>query len=167
MRSSSPRKGELPRVRANRPNSRFFIARPQISLPLSPSNLPRLRYPSFAQRLGAWLIDSLFVLALFWFVLKFIADGLWHDGLAAASLWFYFPYMESSCYQATLGKYLMGTIVSDELGQRLSFLRAVGRHFSRCFILIFTCGLGLLLAAFNRKRMALHDLTSGTVVIKF
>ncbi|MGB7331800.1 MAG: RDD family protein, partial [Terriglobales bacterium] len=45
--------------------------------------------------------------------------------------WLYEAFMESSSYQATLGKMIFGLKVTDLNGNRISFERATGRHFAK------------------------------------
>jgi len=129
---------------------------------------PRLKYQpaTFAQRCGAWLIDAPFLLLFVYFCVKAVETSNYGCMIGALSSWLYFPYMESSAYQASLGKILMGIRVCDANHSRLSFLRALGRHSSRCVAIVLTCGLGLLSAAFTSEHYTLYDLASGTYVLK-
>ena len=84
--------------------------------------------------------------------------------VSALIFWLYYALMESSAKQATLGKMAMGIKVVDEKGQRISFARATGRTFSKIIsytILYF----GFFMAAFTKKRQALHDLIATTYVV--
>jgi uncharacterized RDD family membrane protein YckC len=45
--------------------------------------------------------------------------------------WLYEAFMESSSYQATLGKMIFGLKVTDLNGNRICFSRATGRHFAK------------------------------------
>lgn len=84
--------------------------------------------------------------------------------VSALFFWLYYAFMESSAKQATLGKMAMGIKVVDENGQRISFARATGRTFSKIIsytILYF----GFFMAAFTKKRQALHDLIATTYVV--
>jgi len=45
--------------------------------------------------------------------------------------WLYHALMESSEWQATVGKRAVGLVVTDMTGQRVSFARATGRHFGK------------------------------------
>jgi len=76
----------------------------------------------------------------------------------------YYPAMESSASQATLGKQLIGIIVTDERGARISFSRALGRYFAK-FLSAVTLLIGYLMAAFTSRKQALHDIAAGTVVV--
>lgn len=77
----------------------------------------------------------------------------------------YYALMESSKYQATLGKMALGIKVTDMNGERISFgkalLRAVGRILSQIIMFI-----GYIIAAFTEKKQALHDMIAGTLVLK-
>ena len=78
--------------------------------------------------------------------------------------WLYFALMESSAKQATFGKIIVGIIVTDENGERISFNRATGRYFGKFLSSLFL-GIGYLLAAFTQKRQALHDILSSCLVV--
>ncbi|MBV6645719.1 MAG: RDD family protein [Cyclobacteriaceae bacterium] len=73
--------------------------------------------------------------------------------------------MESSKYQATLGKMALGLKVTDINGNRLDFikslLRQIGKIISGMLLLI-----GYIIAAFTEKKQALHDYIASTVVVK-
>ena len=78
--------------------------------------------------------------------------------------WLYFGWMESSQYQATLGKLLMGLKVTNIQGERLSFWRATGRHFGK-YLSFLLLGIGFLMVAFTRRKQGLHDLMTSCLVI--
>ena len=79
--------------------------------------------------------------------------------------WFYFAIFESSPRQATPGKMLVGIFVTDQLGQRISFLRALGRVLSKILSKLF-CYIGYLIALFTERNQALHDMLAGTLVLE-
>ena len=85
--------------------------------------------------------------------------------LLAAGHWLYCTLMESSRYQATLGKIVVGAIVTDLNGNRISFARANGRFFGK-WISGAIFDIGFLMAAFTEKQQALHDIIAGTLVIQ-
>src|SRR5688572_31357000 len=63
-----------------------------------------------------------------------LATGFWGLVLLAMAFfgqWLYFALFESSVWQATPGKRVVGLIVSDEAGRRLSFGRASGRFLGK------------------------------------
>jgi uncharacterized RDD family membrane protein YckC len=76
----------------------------------------------------------------------------------------YFVLMEWAPWGGTFGKLAIGIRVVDEHGERLSFLRTVGRNFAK--LLMFpTMGTEFLFSFFTRSRQALHDIFSGTHII--
>lgn len=79
--------------------------------------------------------------------------------------WLYYASFESSQRQATPGKMLLGLVVTDLEGRRISFGRATGRHFAE-YLSALTCLVGYIMAAFTEKKQALHDMIASTLVIK-
>jgi uncharacterized RDD family membrane protein YckC len=79
--------------------------------------------------------------------------------------WLYFAIMESSSWQATLGKKSLGLYVSDMTGHRLTFRRATWRTFAKC-ISSLTAGFGFVLCAFTKKKQALHDVVANCMVLR-
>jgi uncharacterized RDD family membrane protein YckC len=79
--------------------------------------------------------------------------------------WLYFALMESSSWQATLGKRAVGVKVISEEGSRISFITAtiryIGKIVSGAILLI-----GYIMAAFTAKKQALHDMIASTYVVK-
>ncbi len=77
----------------------------------------------------------------------------------------YFSLMESSKYQATLGKMALGLKVIDMSGEKLDFvkalLRQVGKIISGLILMI-----GYIMAGFTEKKQALHDMLAGALVVK-
>jgi uncharacterized RDD family membrane protein YckC len=84
--------------------------------------------------------------------------------LIFAGSWLYHTWMESSRYQATLGKMALGIIVTDLYGNRISFARANGRFFGK-WISGMVMNVGYLMAAFTEKKQALHDILAGCLVV--
>lgn len=87
-------------------------------------------------------------------------------GLAAMAMeWLYFALMESSSYQATLGKMACGLIVTDMEGRQITFGRATGRYFSKIISKIILY-IGFMMAGWTERKQALHDMIASTLVIK-
>ena len=80
--------------------------------------------------------------------------------------WLYHALMESSEWQATVGKRLVGLVVTDMAGQRVSFWRASGRHFGKIITNMLPLFIGYFLAAFTERRQALHDMIAGCVILR-
>jgi uncharacterized RDD family membrane protein YckC len=76
----------------------------------------------------------------------------------------YYTMMESSEYQATLGKQALGVKVTDLEGHRISFGRATGRYFAK-LLNVITLGVGYIMIAFTEKKQGLHDIVAGTLVV--
>ncbi len=76
----------------------------------------------------------------------------------------YFAGMESSKYQATLGKMAIGVIVTDENGDRITFGRGVGRLLSKILsgLILY---IGFIMAGFDSRKQALHDKIASTLVV--
>jgi uncharacterized RDD family membrane protein YckC len=77
--------------------------------------------------------------------------------------WLYEAFMESSSYQATLGKMILGMKVTDLSGNRISFGRATGRHFAKWISGMILC-IGYIMVGFTERKQGLHDLLAGTLV---
>jgi uncharacterized RDD family membrane protein YckC len=77
--------------------------------------------------------------------------------------WLYEAFMESSSYQATLGKMIFGMKVTDLNGNRISFERATGRHFAK-WLSAMILGIGYIMVGLTDRKQGLHDLLAGTVV---
>lgn len=73
--------------------------------------------------------------------------------------------MESSAWQATLGKKILGLKVTDLAGNRISFARASGRFFGK-ILSGMILGIGFLMAGFTERKQALHDILAGCLVLR-
>jgi uncharacterized RDD family membrane protein YckC len=80
--------------------------------------------------------------------------------------WLYHALMESSEWQATVGKRLLGLVVTDMAGQRVSFGRATGRHFAKIITNMVPAFIGYIMAGFTEKKQALHDMLAGCLVLR-
>lgn len=77
----------------------------------------------------------------------------------------YFVALHASARQATYGKALVGLKVADNDGDRISFVRSLGRELSK-IISAIPLMVGFLLAAFTARKQALHDMVASTVVVR-
>ena len=144
------------------------------------------RYGGFWRRVLAFIVDGLILGAV---MLPFgIGFGLAHlaaimnseevngdtiMSMIAASLlawfvrviasWLYGAGFESSRFQATPGKMMVGVRVTDLSGKRITFARATGRQFGKWLSGLTLC-IGYLLVAFSDRKQGLHDLIAGTLV---
>lgn len=142
-----------------------------------------IAYAGFWLRFGAALLDGILLLIVGWvlgFIFQVIGAGMERGGVSppAAGLfiagsnltqmvigWLYAALMESSTYQATLGKLAVGIRVTDARGQRITFARATGRHFAK-YVSMLTFFIGYLMAAFTAHKQALHDMIASCLVIR-
>jgi uncharacterized RDD family membrane protein YckC len=79
--------------------------------------------------------------------------------------WLYYAMLESSEWQATLGKKILHLQVTDMFGKRMSFARASGRYFGKLLNQLLPLPIGFIIAGFTEKKQALHDFIAGTVVV--
>ncbi len=77
----------------------------------------------------------------------------------------YFTLMESSKYQATLGKMALGLKVTDTNGNKLDLVKALIRQLSKIISGMILL-IGYIMAGFTEKKQALHDMIAGTLVVK-
>jgi uncharacterized RDD family membrane protein YckC len=84
--------------------------------------------------------------------------------VSSAIAWAYFSLLESSAAQATVGKLAMGLKVVDLDGAPISFRRASARYWLKMLSTLTL--LGWAMAAIPPGRRALHDLLSGTAVVR-
>ncbi len=156
--------------------------------------LPPRRYAGFWLRLVAYIIDGVVISVplLLIFGVLLVATGLsstmsgMHPGegpgnvlavlgaalifaaigIAAIGGWLYSALMESSPWQATLGKLALRLEVTDLAGRRISFGRASGRYFGKFVTGLIPLGIGYILAGFTEKKQAIHDMIAGCLVLR-
>ncbi len=148
---------------------------------LAPTETPTI-YAGFWLRFAAALIDALAmfipfcIVAFFAIVLtKLVSTGRAYDPatviltilppVAIVATWLYFALMESSSWQATIGKKVLGLYVADIEGRRLTLSRATGRTFAK-FLSSMTAGVGYILCGFTNKKQALHDIIANCLVLR-
>ena len=130
----------------------------------------RAAYAGFCRRFAAYAIDYMLV-AVISIVLRIagtligtIGDGEFTLALLA-SYFFYCTLLESSPWQATVGKRALGLSVTNRRGQRIGLARAMARFIAK-LLSVLTLFLGFLLVVVTKRRQALHDLIAGTLVIR-
>jgi uncharacterized RDD family membrane protein YckC len=77
----------------------------------------------------------------------------------------YWSLMESSKYQATVGKLALGLIVTDMEGKNLDLTKALIRNVCKIISWMILL-IGYIMAAFTEKKQGLHDIIAGTLVVK-
>jgi len=136
-----------------------------------------LRLASFMARAAARIIDWFILMVANWLFMALYAVGM--NALNAANLYLLFTlilwFLQIGCaaayeivflgrYAATPGKMLCRIKVVRSDGSRLSWGRATGRHFAN-MLTGMTLFIGYLLAAFDARRRALHDMICDTRVV--
>ena len=115
-------------------------------------------YVGFFRRFFAYIIDFMIVLL--------ITGFLNFDSIFTYFIFytFYNTLLHASPLQGTIGKLLVGAIVTDVYGEKLnlgrSFLRALSIYISA-----FILGIGFIMVALNHENKALHDHMAGSMVI--
>lgn len=135
-------------------------------------------YAGFWKRFAAFIIDRIILLVgggivggVFGFVYGLSNPDpdlqlvqLYASIIGSVINFFYFTLFESSPFQATPGKLALGIIVTDLDGNRISYLRAVGRYFAKILSLL-TFFIGYIMAGLTERKQALHDLIAGCLVV--
>ena len=143
---------------------------------------PTVDYAGFWRRFVAFIIDMIF-LTIIGKLLGFITGSpavspagftgfsdISHIFFSIGSLtnvvigWLYYALMESSIKQGTLGKMALGLVVTDMNGNRVSFLRATGRHFAKILSMLIMM-IGYIMIGFTARKQALHDMIAGCLVL--
>ena len=129
-------------------------------------------YATFWSRASAFAVDYVIIVFACGFLRGLMGITVALGGsnqsffwLTVLALWVYKAAMESSARQATLGKLALDIKVTSLSGERIGFWRAVGRNFSQVLSAIILY-IGYLMAAFTKRRQALHDMIAGTLVTR-
>lgn len=134
-------------------------------------------YAGFWRRLGGSLLDALvifFPVAIIRVAMGLSAVSFEDDydttGLIAMAIevvlsWLYAVTQLGSPTSATLGMRVVGIRLLTVHGDHPSFARVNGRYLAQALSVI-TLGIGYLMMLFGRRRQTLHDLVSGTVVVR-
>jgi uncharacterized RDD family membrane protein YckC len=86
-------------------------------------------------------------------------------GFQILAAWLYQAFCESSSWQGTIGKKVLGLRVTDMNGGQISFGRATGRYFAS-ILSGMICFIGFIMVAFTEKKQGLHDMLASTLVLK-
>lgn len=139
-----------------------------------------MNYATFCKRAAAYIVDSVICTAAS-YMIGIIATVFFRAlgaGEGAQMLWgplfsltvsvaiflTYYVWAESSSWQGTVGKRLFNLRVTDLNGQRLTFLRSLGRNAGKMLSGLLL-GIGFLVCLWTEKRQCLHDLLADCVVV--
>jgi uncharacterized RDD family membrane protein YckC len=93
------------------------------------------------------------------------ASTIGAGGLSLLVNWLYSAMLESSSWQATVGKKALGLVVTDESGGRIGFGRATGRYFGKILSSLILL-IGFFMIGWTQRKQGLHDKLAGTLVYK-
>ncbi|MFB2974490.1 protein kinase [Aerosakkonema sp. BLCC-F183] len=148
-----------------------------ITKPLSQPPIPPppnfIKYAGFSTRLVADIIDKtiLIVGSVMWDLITQTPTTNGEEFLGRIIVayvilgFLYCPVMESSNFQGTLGKKLLGIVVTDINGNQLSFEQATKRHSSK-LLSYLTLFIGFFMAGWTIQKQALHDKICQTLVVR-
>src|SRR5437762_5544521 len=166
------------------------------SSPVAVDAVPLPSYAGLGRRLAAYLLDTVIAISVVFiagFVMRgFRVAGLWMPGGGGtfdpiatwrALAWssklaillafalstgpIYLALFESSRWQASFGKRLLGIYVTDDVGGRIGAMRAFGRWFAKWFFNWFWSWLlSMVSIAVGKRKKALHDFVAGTLVVR-
>lgn len=134
-------------------------------------HLASAEFGGFWIRFLAVLVDSAIVFLGMGLIVAGGAAALGGETVAVAALaawlfaFLYWPVMQASKLQATVGKALLGLRLTGYQGNRISFLRSLGRELAKILSsAVFM--VGYIMAAFTARKQALHDLVASTYVVR-
>ncbi|MEY3050797.1 MAG: hypothetical protein RLY31_582 [Bacteroidota bacterium] len=131
---------------------------------------PSPQFAGFWLRFAAYILDSVFISIPVLVIYLTIGGDLLDPSPSGRLLGLlvsvsYFILFESSEKQATFGKQIVGIVVTDEQGERISIGQATGRYFGK-LVSGLILGIGFIMAGFTDKKQALHDIMAKTLVIR-
>lgn len=134
-------------------------------------HLASAEFGGFWIRFLAVLVDSAIVFLLMVLIIAGGATALGEDrvSIAVFAAWLfaflYWPVLHSSPLQGTFGKALLRLRVTGYQGNRISFLRSLGRELGKTLSgAVFM--IGYIIAGFTARKQALHDLVASTYVVR-
>ena len=151
-------------------------------------------YAGFWLRFVAFIIDSIILSVLYLLLFRPLSEFLLpvrydfveldlNQRISAVPIWslgsyfgyaeffliiisiFYHAFMESSRYQASLGKLALELRVINYEGEQLDFGKALLRNASKTISSIILMA-GYLMVGFTARKQALHDVIANTLVVK-
>jgi len=154
------------------------------SLAKVPNSDDKFNYAGFWLRLAAAIIDGILItlitlipaLALgYWAGVNMAGTSSAYEIEATAQAlgnllgfvvgWLYYTLLESSKYQATFGKKLLGLRVVDLNGKRIGFGKANGRYFGK-LLSVFTLLIGHFMMGWTKRKQSLYDKLAGCLVVR-
>lgn len=143
-----------------------------------------VHYGGFWIRVLAYIVDAIILNIVFWILAAIFGVSLFGDmmsgdpaamesmgtgfvilELVAVVIWIaYTAGFIASPLQATPGKLLVKLKVTDDAGNRLTILRAIGRELAKIISMIILY-IGFIMVAFTDRKRGLHDMIASTLVM--
>jgi len=134
-----------------------------------------LVYAGFWERFFAFFIDIVIVVIFLEITMRIVFgssqgaeekvvfrnNGLLHF----AVLTLYFAVMEISKWQGTVGKILLNVKVTDENGNKVTFIKSLIRNVSK-LLSAAALNMGFFMIAFTSRRQGLHDMIAHCLVVR-
>ena len=135
--------------------------------------MSEVEYAGFWRRLLSFLIDLLILWvpasAFRWSASYFDIAGITLELIDFSYVSFvwalYYGLMESSQFQATLGKRVLRLKVTSYSGDRISFWNAVGRFLGQ-IIAVLPLGIGIFMIGWTKRKQGIHDMLANCLVIR-
>lgn len=135
--------------------------------------MDNVEYAGFWRRVPAILLDVIILwipASLFRWIAPLIGiSGMTFEIVDFIYLLFiwgvYYGFMESSRYQATLGKQILRLKVVNYKGGRISFNKAICRYLGQ-FISILPLGIGIFMIGWTKKKQGIHDMLAKCLIIR-
>lgn len=140
-----------------------------MEMPFPPALPEQPRYAGFWIRLLAYILDAIVLGAITYPLIRVLSSmGIGDSSsniLSIAISWMYFVVFESSEWMASPGKKVLGLIVTDEQGKKISIGRATRRYFAK-IVSGLILGIGFIMVAFTARKQGLHDKIFHTLVLR-
>ena len=140
-----------------------------MEMPFPPALPEQPRYAGFWIRLLAYILDAIVLGAITYPLVRVLSSmGIGDSSsniLSIAISWMYFAVFESSEWMASPGKKVLGLIVTDEQGMKISIGRATRRYLAK-IVSGLILGIGFIMIAFTARKQGLHDKVFHTLVLR-
>lgn len=144
---------------------------------------------SRTKRFIAYFFDILIIVGIIFFVFYrfFDFDTYWHNYMdnpsdieirkaflkqrnhirnLSLAIWIIYGFfMDTSSWQGTLGKKIVGIKVSDSYGNRINFVQSMKRNFSK-MLSVIPLFIGIFWIFFDKQKRCWHDKIAKTVIIE-
>lgn len=146
------------------------------------------QYASGFRRLAAFILDRIIISIVVSIIFRFFfgwsfdfpfdngwnfvwfSENMWswitlHGFLREVIFITYYSLMESSKYQGTLGKIIMGIRVIGMGNERITLGKAILRNLSK-ILSAMILGIGYIMIIFDNRKQGLHDKIADTLVVR-